>query len=136
MPYALQFRKAIPVDDPDAYFNECCVNGDKVSDQLLPMIRESYTDIQHNQEDWGWFIWFKDGSTKLAVDVFCHNPATGEFRLFITSQIRGPFFVYKITDTQELYLLKGRTKQALQSWIDNEIVEVLLDKNHDPVGAA
>ena len=135
MPYALQFRKFIPVDDPEIYFNDCCVNGDKITERLLPIIREHYSDILHNQEDWGWFIWFRDGKTKLAVDVFCDSAERGEFRLFLTSQTRGRLFGYRIADTDELDVLKGRAVQALQEWADTDIVEMVLDKNHDPVAA-
>ena len=133
MPYALSFTKPVPVDDPDVYWNECCWGGDKISDRLLPMIRERYVDVQHDQEDWGWFIWFKAGQSKLAVDIFCDDPEKGKYRVFLTSQIKPFLFGHRITDSDELLVLKDRVRRELTGWVESDIVERLLDKNHDPI---
>ncbi|MDJ0906434.1 MAG: hypothetical protein QNI96_10475 [Woeseiaceae bacterium] len=133
MPYELSFTKSLAVENPDIYWNECCWGGDYVSERLLPMVRGGYEGVWHDQEDWGWFIWFHDGDTKLAVDVYCDDPKTGTFRIFLTSQVRRPLFGYRITDTDELFQLKTRVSKELESWVDGDIVETLLDKNHDPI---
>ena len=136
MPYELKFSKVIVVENRDVYWNECCVGGDKISDHIIPMIRENYSDIQDNQEDWGWFIWFKGGSSKLAIDIFCDDPDEGQYRIFLTSQVKPSFFGYRIIDSEDLVLLKKRTKEVLANWVDSEIVEALLDKNHEPVNGS
>jgi hypothetical protein len=136
MPFELSFTKHISVDDPDVYWNECCWGGDKVSDRLLPMIRKRYADIQHDQEDWGWFIWFEGGQSKLAVDIFCDDPETGKYRMFLTSQIKPSLFGYRVIDSDELLVLKDRVRQELTGWVESDIVEILLDKNHDPIDPA
>ncbi|MGI9232572.1 MAG: hypothetical protein ACR2RD_02985 [Woeseiaceae bacterium] len=135
MPYELRFNKSIPVDDPEDYWNECCWGGDRVSDHLLPMIRSNYQKIQHDQEDWGWFIWFRQGRTKLAVDVFCEDPKTGTYRIFLTSQVKRLVSGYHIVDADELIGLKSKVRKELEGWVEGDIVETLLDKNHDPVDA-
>jgi hypothetical protein len=57
------------------------------SDLQFPLlIRGNYQNIQHDQEDWGCFIWFREGGTKLAVDIFCDDPKTGMYRVFLTSR--------------------------------------------------
>lgn len=133
MPYELSFTKILAVENPDIYWNECCWGGDRISDHLLPVIRGEYQSVLHDQEDWGWFIWFQDGGTKLAVDVFCDDPKRGVFRIFLTSQVKRPLFGYQIVDTDELFRLKNKVTKELEGWVDDDIVEALLDKNHDPV---
>ena len=135
MPYELRFTKRIPVDDPATYWNECCWGGDRVCERLLPMIRGRYRDVHHDQEDWGWFIWFKDGRTKLAVDIFCDEPEMGKYRIFLTSQIKRPLFGYHILDSDELLKLKNKVWKELEYWVEGDVAEALLDKNHEPVGA-
>lgn len=66
MPYELSLRKRVSIADREQYFNECCIGGDLVTDQLMPMVQQHYTDVQTNQEDWGWFIWFRKGDVRLA----------------------------------------------------------------------
>jgi len=61
MPYEISFAKQVPLLDREEYINVCCVGGDAVVNQLLPSVRSRYIDIQTNQEDWGWFIWFNKG---------------------------------------------------------------------------
>ena len=61
MPYELSFTKRVPIVDREQYINECCIGGDVVVNRLLPSVRSRYTDVQTNQEDWGWFIWFRQG---------------------------------------------------------------------------
>ena len=131
MPYELKFTKFIPVDDRDVYFNECCIGGDEISSQFLPMVRENYSDVQNDQEDWGWFIWFKGGKSKLAIDIFCDDPDEGIYRVFLTSQMKPSFFGYRIIDSDDLVLLKTRAEEVLANWVDSEIEVTQLDKNHD-----
>ena len=62
MPYEISFTRPVLISDREQYINECCVGGDAVVDALLPAVRAAgYEDIQSNQEDWGWFIWFRKG---------------------------------------------------------------------------
>src|SRR5262245_56138693 len=102
MPYEIGIVKAVKVASEDIYFNDCCFGGDVVSDRLLPMIRTLYQDIQANQEDWGWFIWFKHGAVSLAVDIFCDDPASGVFRLRLTSKVKRALWGSRTVDTPEL----------------------------------
>jgi hypothetical protein len=67
MPYELSFSKQLPHIDREQYINDCCIGGDLVVNQLLPSVQARYTDVQTEQEDWGWFIWFRKGNVRLAV---------------------------------------------------------------------
>ena len=117
MPYELTFTKLVPITDPDLYFNECCIGGDVVLERLLPIIRARYSDIETNQEDWGWFVWFESEGTKLAVDIFCDNPGKGDFRVHLTSSVQSLMFWLKVVDTAELEHLRALAVDALSSWI-------------------
>lgn len=75
MPYEIKFTNKL--EGKSDYINECCFGGDVVVDLLLPIFREHYSSIQSDQEDWGWFIWFKNGNSKCAVDIFCEDPNLG-----------------------------------------------------------
>lgn len=133
MPYELIFIKSIPVQDPDIYWNECCWGGDKVADRLLPIVHDHYQDIQHDQEDWGWFIWFRDGGSKFSVDIFCDDPEKGKYRVWLTSRVKPSLFGYRVIDSDELLELKEKVRGRLEGWVDGDIVEGLLDRNHNPV---
>src|SRR5512145_1749084 len=99
MPYALTFRKPVVVTDREQYINDCCIGGDLVIDRLLPALRAKYGELQSNQEDWGWFAWFEQSGVKLAVDVFTHDEAAGEFQVLLTSRKPRLLLGAKVQDT-------------------------------------
>jgi hypothetical protein len=115
MPYEIAFTRQISITDRDQYINECCVGGDAVIDHLLPAVRERYEDIDTNQEDWGWFIWFKKGTVKLAIDVHTDDGDAGEFRIRLTSQTKR-FLGYKEADVPELDELRELVEAELRRW--------------------
>jgi hypothetical protein len=115
MPYEIAFTKLVPIRDREDYINECCVGGDAVVDALLPAVRERYEDIQSNQEDWGWFIWFRKGNVKLAIDVTSDDGDAGEFRIRLTSRTRR-LIGYKEADAPELGELLTLVESELARW--------------------
>jgi hypothetical protein len=115
VPYEIAFARQVAITDRDQYINECCVGGDAVVDALLPAVRARYADIQTNQEDWGWFIWFKQGAVRLAIDVHTDNGDAGEFRIRLTSRTRR-LIGYKEADTPELEELRALVESELQRW--------------------
>ena len=115
MPYEIAFTRPVTIVDREQYINECCVGGDAVVDALLPAVRDRYQDIESNQEDWGWFIWFKKGAVKLAIDVHTDDGDAGEFRIRLTSQTKR-LFGYKEADTPELEELRALVESELRKW--------------------
>ena len=99
-------------------------------DQLLPVLRARYEDIETNQEDWGWFAWFKDASSNLAVDVFCDNSDAGEFRIHVTSNVPRFLFGAKVVDTPELEPLLGIVIDAISKWTGQAPQVTRLDAKH------
>jgi hypothetical protein len=130
MPYALSFTKRLQIPDREHYINECCVGGDLVVNQLLAPVEARYEDIQTEQEDWGWFIWFRDGGTRLAVDVFTDDPETGQFRIHLTSRIKRMVVGDKIVDTPELEELRRLVLSELSGWVDSTITIESLDEKY------
>lgn len=128
MPYELSFKKRLPAVDRGQYINECCVGGDVVVDQLLPAVRSRYADIETNQEDWGWFIWFRDGDVRLAIDVFTDDPDEAAFRVHLVSRMKRLIVRDKVVDTPELEQLKTLVVSTLQPWVDGPIDIVRLDE--------
>lgn len=121
MPYEVRFTKRIPIVDRGQYFNDCCIGGDVVSDHLLPSIRARYTSIQENQEDWGWFIWFRKGGVRLGIDIYTDDPDTGAFRLLLTSSIKRLLVVDSAVDTVELDELRDLVASQLAGWTDDAL---------------
>ena len=116
MPYEIAFTRLVALADRDDYINECCVGGDAVVDALFPaVLAAGYQDIQRNQEDWGWFIWFKKGGVKLAIDVHTDDGDAGEFRIRLTSQTKR-FLGHKEADTPELDELLTLVESELRAW--------------------
>ena len=130
MPYEISFTKPVTLTDRDQYINECCVGGDIVASQLLPAIRDHYTDVQTNQEDWGWFIWFRDGNVKLAVDIFTDDPAQGAFRIHLTSRTKRFLVLDNVVDTLELEKLRALVTTELAAWAGNGIRTIRVDSNY------
>ena len=131
MPYELSFTKRVPEVDRERYFNECCVGGDVVVDRLLPAVRARYASIQTNQEDWGWFIWFRQGNVRLAIDVFTDDPDEGVFRVHLTARTRRLLVLDTVVDTPELEDLRALVVAELTAWVGGSGVRTTrLDSVH------
>ena len=116
MPYEIAFTKPVVIVDREQYINECCVGGDIVSDALLPAIRQRYGEPDHNQEDWGWFIWFHEGDIRLSVDIFTDDADAGEFRIMLTSAKKRWLTWDRSTNTPELEQLRDLVVAELTKW--------------------
>jgi hypothetical protein len=127
MPYEVSFTKYIPVVDREQYINDCCIGGDVVVNQLLPSVRARYTDLQTDQEDWGWFIWFRNGNVRLAIDVFTDDPDEGRFRVRITSRFRRLLVLDTVVDTPELEDLRTLIESELAAWVGSAPNVIRLD---------
>jgi hypothetical protein len=130
MPYEVSFTKKVTHLDREEYINDCCVGGDAVVNQLLPSVRARYTDIQTNQEDWGWFIWFRKGQVRLAIDVFTDDPERGQFRIHLTSRMKRFFLFESVVDTPELEELRTLLESELTAWNGEAIKVEHLDRNY------
>ena len=130
MPYEVTFRKRVEVVDREQYINECCVGGDIIVNRLLPSVRARYADIQTEQEDWGWFIWFNKGRVKLAIDVFTDDPEQGLFRIHLTSRTKRFFLSDTVVDTPEFEELRALIESELAAWGGQAIRTTQLDRNY------
>ncbi|HSP70311.1 MAG TPA: hypothetical protein VLN48_21450 [Bryobacteraceae bacterium] len=135
MPYEISFTKHVPIVDRDQYINECCIGGDVVVDRLLPSIQARYAHVQTNQEDWGWFIWFRKGNVRLAIDVFTDDPDAGIFRIHLTSRTQYLFVLDRISDTPELEELRAHVASQLIDWVGGGVKITRLGRNYSPVDA-
>lgn len=127
MPYEISFTKRVPILESEQYINECCVGGDAVVDRFLPSVRARYEDIDTGQEDWGWFIWFRSGAVKLAIDVFTDDAERGEFRVRLTSRLKRWIFD-SVADTAELEVLCEQVRAELENWAEGPIVVERVDE--------
>lgn len=133
MPYALTFIKQVELSRPDEYINDCCKGGDVVLDRLLPALRMRYgNDLQSNQEDWGWFVWFKDGPVKLALDIATDDDGS-TFQLHLTS--RRPRFLLsdKIEDSPELESLRELVVKELFAWAVSNLTVERFNEQYLPI---
>ena len=130
MPYEVSFTKHVAVGDREQYINECCIGGDAVVNQLLPSVRARYADVRTNQEDWGWFIWFRKGSVRLAIDVFTDDPDEGAFRVHLTSRTRRWLVFDTVADTRELEDLRVLVETELAGWVGGAPRTTRLDRNY------
>jgi len=135
MPYEITFTKKLDFGSESKYFNECCFGGDIVANELLPLVQESYHDIQSEQEDWGWFIWFKNKNTFYAIDIFTDDPLTGEYRIHLTSRHKKKSLLWSsdvIEDTPELENLREKRKVQLSKFSASNIFIVKVDSEYNP----
>jgi hypothetical protein len=134
MPYIVGFVKPLEVADPEQYINDCCIGGDIVLGQLLPALRERYgSDLQSNQEDWGWFAWFQESGVKLAVDVHTNDHNLGEFQLHLTSRRPRLILGAKVQDTPELEHLRELVVSQLRSWPVERLAVERVDETYMPI---
>ena len=131
MPYELTFTKALPPLNESDYINPCCMGGDLVVDRLLPIVQARYSDIQSNQEDWGWFIWMKAGEIKLAIDVHTDDEVAGTFRVHLTSSVNGRMWSERVQDTSELEDLRTVVESRLHGWADSSIETRCVDQDYN-----
>jgi hypothetical protein len=115
MPYILEFTRPVTITDREQYINECCVGGDIICAALLPAVKARYQDVESAQEDWGWFIWCKQGPLMLAIDVFTDDAEAGQFRVCLTTRVK-KFFGYKDADTPEL--------EELRAFVETELARI------------
>jgi hypothetical protein len=113
--FEISFQKEIAVTKRD-YINECCWGGDVIRDHFLPPVSSRYEKIQTDQEDWGWFLWFERDGVRLAIDIFCDDPSTYQFRLRLYSLRRKFFFFHTEVDSPHLIELKDLVVADLQAW--------------------
>ena len=116
MPYELTFSKVVTAPDNVDYINECCYGSDVIGEELLPYLEKRFGEIQFEQEDWGWFLWFSEGKVGLAVDIFCDDPESGEYRIMLTSRQKRLLLPDPIVDTKGLEELKAIVVPLLEKW--------------------
>ncbi len=127
MPYELSFTKEVAIKDSEIYINECCWGGDVVRDQLLPLISADFEDVQTAQEDWGWFIWFRKGPLRHAIDIFCDDPTSGKFRVHLSSRRKKFLFIESFVGSPELEHVRDIVCRQIEAWAGHfEIREIHL----------
>jgi hypothetical protein len=134
MPYIVSFVKPLQVAEREQYINDCCIGGDVVLEHLLPALRARYgSDLQSNQEDWGWFVWFEQPGVKLAVDVHTNDHTVVEFQLHLTSRRPRLLLGAKIQDAPELEHLRELVVSQLQAWPVEKLSVERVDEKYMPV---
>jgi hypothetical protein len=128
VPYELSFTKRVTITDREQYINDCCIGGDVVLTELLPALRARYGDVEPNQEDWGWFIWFRKGDVGVAIDVFTDDPEQGEFRIHLTSRVKRLLFLDTVVDTPELRELHDVVVAELSKWVGGPVTSEAIDR--------
>jgi len=131
MPYEVSFKKRVPSKDREKYINYGCIGGDVVVERLLPSVRARYTHVQTNQEDWGWFIWFRKGAVRLAIDVHTDDPDDGAFRVRLTSRVRRLFVFDSVVDTHELDDLRTLVTTELRAWAGGNVAVSRVDRDYN-----
>jgi hypothetical protein len=136
MPYELSFTRLVPVADRKRYINDCCIGGDVVLDALLPALRARYEDVVADQEDWGWFAWAGKGKVRLAVEISCNNPETGDYQVLLSSSVSRFLVGSRPQDTPELEELCEVVKTALRRWVGSEVAVSRLDNKFNLIETA
>jgi hypothetical protein len=123
VPYELSFTVPVTPADPGIYINDCCWGGDVIRDRLLPAVSSNYDRVRTFQEDWGWGIWFRDGLTRLSVDICCDDIANRKFRIRLTSCLARWFFFPTVIDTPELERLRELIVPEVTAWAGPPVVD-------------
>ncbi len=132
MPYIINFSKPLTIINREQNINDCCIGGDIVLTQLHPCLQERYDDYQTNQEDWGWFAWFKRSGINFAVDVYTNDEAAGSFQIYLTSRKRQFLFGSKIQDAPELETLRALVVTGLQIWQVDQLKVLHVNATYQP----
>jgi hypothetical protein len=117
--YELTFTHHFSIASRDHYVNDCCFGGDLIVQQLLPVVSiAEHDDIQTNQEDWGWFIWFRRGSLRMSIDVNCQDIECGSFAIHLGARRPRLLFGATPVDAPELDSLRDQVVAALRRWLN------------------
>ena len=127
MPYELTFTHPIAPPAEAEYINDCCHGGDVITARLLPIVTARYEDVDTGQEDWGWFIWFRQGAVRLAIDVFTDDPETGQFRIHLTARTTRLLVLSTVIDTPELEDVRALVLAELTPWVGGPVSVTRLD---------
>ena len=92
----------------------------------MPLLAERYQPIRTDQEDWDWFLWFRDGTIRLSVDIHCDNIAVSAFRMRLTSRWK-KLIGSEILDTPELDRLRDVLLPAITAWTGSLRIERVED---------
>src|SRR4051812_11892513 len=122
MPYEISFTKRLKVAPAGHYINPCCWGGDIVRDRLLPCFLKR-SKLITGQEDWGWYIWFREGKVRYEIDIHCDNAGTGEFRVRLTSRLKKLFQRSQTEDRPPLEDIKTEVLANLEYWAGSVTVE-------------
>ena len=132
VPYELTFTHPIAPSEAPDYINDCCFGGDVITARLVPLVTARYEDVDTGQEDWGWFIWFRHGDDRLAIDVHCHDSTAGEFAIHLVSRQRRRLFRDVVLDLPELDVLLKLVKDEIAAWLSVEPIVTRMDPSEYP----
>lgn len=116
MPYVVNFTRPVHPTPGVNYLNACCEGSDGVLAAVLPALRARYGPLTPDQEDWGWYLWWRVGDARLAVDVHTHDAPTGESEIHLTTRRRRRWFGTGVADMPELEALRECVLAPLRAW--------------------
>jgi hypothetical protein len=93
-----------------------------ICDDLLPLVWAHYQDIRSGQDDWGWFLWFREGDVPLTIDIACDSIAQRKFRVLLTSW-KKRLLGRSMIDTPQLERLQQLVSAHLMHWSGKVDVE-------------
>jgi hypothetical protein len=122
MGYELTFSHAFSVASRDHYINDCCFAGDVIAEHLLPTVKTAeHSDIETGQEDWGWYIWFRSGPLRMAIDIDCQDVDAGAFAIRVSARRPRRFLLGPApVEGPELDQLRDRVLADLKHWLGVE----------------
>ncbi len=118
MAYEIEFTTTVVVEDPkSSYINDCCWGGDAICNRLLlgPSVFEVYGNITNGQEDWGWYIWMRQGRRAHRIHVQCDDIKSCAFRIHVFSSEKG-WWHWKGVDTLETDRINEAVVAKIRKW--------------------
>lgn len=129
MPFEIRFCRVVAVADAEQYINECCWAGDVIRDALLPAIEQRFSAVQTDQEYWGWFIWFRYGRDRMALDIFCDDRKAGHFRVWVTQSTKRGWILSRCIDGAAAEEVAALVTAELNLWGATVVAVERVDAN-------
>lgn len=117
MAYEIEFTTTVTPLVEKSYINACCWGGDVICDRLLSQasIWKMYGSAISGQEDWGWYIWIRQGRRMHRIHVQCDDIKSSVFRMQVYSSEKS-WFKWKDVDFSDTDRINLAVAAEIRKW--------------------
>ena len=102
MATVLDLNTPIEADPDTEYFNDCCIGGDRIAARVGEAVKDFPGELDHGQEDWGWFVWVREGKCTRMCNITTYDEDGVTFGVRIEGEEKKGWFRTRALTDEEL----------------------------------